>query len=72
MFPMPTNTEPFRTKYRVMTNFWLLALANLDARSALTIRKDTWSDFVENCGPAAWNANSRSDVRLSSSVENKA
>ena len=44
----PTKTKSFRTKYRVMTNFWLLAQIRQPGRTVhADLTKDTWSDFLK-------------------------
>ena len=45
---MPTDSESLRTKYRVMTNLWLLAQLLQPGRQLYTdLTKDTFNDFLE-------------------------
>ena len=45
---MPTDPESLRTKYRVMTNLWLLAQIRQPGRQLYAdLSKDTFSDFLE-------------------------
>ena len=45
---MPTDLESLRTKYRVMTNLWLLAqLRQLGRQLYADLSKDTFNDFLE-------------------------
>ena len=45
---MPADPESLRTKYRVMTNLWLLAqLRQLGRRLCADLTKDTFNDFLE-------------------------
>ena len=48
MSTMPTNTESLRTKYRIMTNLWLLAQLRQPGRPLYAdLTKDTFNDFLE-------------------------
>ena len=45
---MPTDPESLRTKYKVMTNLWLLAQLRQPGRQLLAdLTKDTFNDFLE-------------------------
>ena len=45
---MPTDPESLRTKYRVMTNIWLLAQLRQPGRQLYAdLTKDTFNDFLE-------------------------
>ena len=46
---MPTDLESLRTKYRVMTNLWLLAQLRQPGRQLYAdLTKDTFNDFLED------------------------
>ena len=45
---MPTDPESLRTKYRVMTNLWLLAQLRQPGRQLhADLSKDTFNDFLD-------------------------
>ena len=63
MSSMPANTEALRTKYEVLTNFWLLTQSRQPGRKMYTdFTENTWPQFLkellnednfakEKCGP---------------------